>query len=277
MLAALLISLREVIEATLIVATVVGILTKLKQTDLIKTVGVATLAAVITSVALLGLGSFLGVKVQEFYTGEIEEVIEGSLMMISAAFVTWAVFFLHDTFGRDKLKLIKKINDTVNQGERNAIFVLVFTAVLREGFEIVLFLSTLYLSTNPQQIFTGFLSGLLLGLAFCYVVFKTTVKLPIYYAFRATSILLVLFAAGLFARGVHEFAEIGVIPELSAITFAFIPEKTTTAGLFIKTIFGITQKMDLIQLSVYSGYIAFMAWWIKSQNKTNSNSMESSN
>ena len=143
MLAALLISLREVIEATLIVATVVGILTKLKQTTLIKTVGMATIAAVIMSLTLLGLGSFLGIKVQEFYTGEIEEVIEGSLMIISAAFVTWAVFFLHDTFGRDKLKLIKKINDTVSQGEKNAIFVLVFTAVLREGFEIVLFLSLL--------------------------------------------------------------------------------------------------------------------------------------
>lgn len=268
MFAALLISLREVIEATLIVATVVGILAKLKQTALIKTVGIATFAAVFTSIALLGLGSFLGIKVQELYTGEVEEVIEGSLLMISAAFVTWAVFFLHDTFGRDKLKLIEKINHTVNKGEKNAIFLLVFTAVLREGFEIVLFLSTLYLSTNPQQIFTGFLSGLFLGLIFCYIVFKTTIKLPIYYAFKTTSILLVIFAAGLFARGVHEFAEIGVLPEVSAITFAFLPEKTTTAGLFIKTLFGITQKMDLIQLSVYSGYIGFMAWWLKYQKQT---------
>lgn len=264
MLAALLISLREVIEATLIVATVVGILVKLKQTQLIKTVGVATFSAVVASVGLLALASLLGVQLQEFYTGEIEEVIEGSLMMISAAFVTWAVFFLHTTFAHNKIKLIEKINHTVEAGEKQAIFVLVFTAVFREGFEIVLFLSTLYLSTNPQQIFTGFLLGSLIGLAFCYVVFKTTVKLPVRYAFKATSILLVLFAAGLFARGVHEFAEIGVIPEYTKITFAFLPEKTTTIGLFIKTIFGVTKKMDYLQLSVYSSYIAFMSWWLKS-------------
>ncbi len=267
MLAALLISLREVIEATLIVATVVGILSKLKQTSLVKTVWVASFFAVIVSIGFLALGSFLGVKVQEFYTGEIEEVIEGSLMMLSAAFVTWAVFFLHTTFGHNKVKLIEKINTTVNTGEKNAIFILVFSAVLREGFEIVLFLSTLYLSVNPQEIFSGFLIGLFLGLVFCYLVFKTTLKLPIYYAFRATSILLVIFAAGLFARGVHEFTELGVLPELSAVTFAFIPEKTTTIGAFIKTIFGITQKMDYLQLAVYSGYIAFMAWWIKATSK----------
>lgn len=263
MLAALLISLREVIEATLIVATVVGILSKLKQNSLIKTVGVATVSAIAVSVLLLALGSFLGLKLQEIYVGEIEDVIEGSLMMISAAFVTWAVFFLHNTFGKDKLKLIEKINETVHVGEKRAIFILVFTAVFREGFEIVLFLSTLYLSTSPQQIFTGFFFGLLIGLAFCYVVFKTTIKLPIHYAFKVTSILLVIFAAGLFSRGVHEFAEIGVIPEINAITLAFLPEKTTIVGQFIKTLFGITKKMDMIQISVYAGYVAFMSWWLK--------------
>lgn len=273
MLAALLISLREVIEATLIVATVVGILSKLKQTQLIKTVGIATLWAVIASVGLLALGSLLGIKIQELYTGEVEEVIEGSLMMISAAFVTWAVFFLHNTFAHNKIKLIEKINSTVNGGEKKAIFVLVFTAVFREGFEIVLFLSTLYLSTSPQQIFTGFFFGLILGLAFCFVVFKTTVRLPIRYAFNATSILLVLFAAGLFARGVHEFIEIGVLPEYSAITFSLLPEKSTTAGAFIKTIFGVTKKMDYIQLSVYFGYISFMAWWLKSSNLEHNTSL----
>lgn len=262
MLAALLISLREVIEATLIVATIVGLLSKLKQTSLIKTVVIATTAAILSSILFLMLGSLLGLQIQELYTGEIEEVIEGSLMMISAAFVTWAVFFLHNTFGKQKLELIEKINETVLEGEKPALFVLVFTAVFREGFEIVLFLSTLYLSTDPQQIFTGFVTGLLLGLSFCYLVLKTTVKLPIYFAFRFTSVLLVLFAAGLFAQGIHEFTELQVIPEFHTITFWFLPEKSSTSGEFIKTIFGVTQKMELLQLSVYSGYIAFMAWWL---------------
>ncbi len=263
MFAAALISLREVIEATLIVATVVGILTKLKQTHLLKTVYTGTFLAIAASVALLGLGSFFGLQIQEIYTGETEELIEGVLMLISAAFVSWAVFFLHTTFGRNKVDLINKINSTALGGQRGAIFLLVFTAVFREGFEIVLFLSTLYLSNNPQQIFSGFLLGLLGGLVFCYVVFKTTVKLPIHYAFKGTSILLILFAAGLFARGIHEFTELGVLPEVTAITFGFLPEKTTTSGALIKVIFGITKKMDFIQLSVYAGYVSFMTWWIR--------------
>ena len=263
MLAALLISVREIIEATLIVATVVGILTKLKQTQLIKTVFAATFSAVVVSIGFLALGSFLGLQVQELYTGEIEAVIEGSLMLLSAAFVTWAVFFLHNTFGHNKLELLKKINTTVHAGEKNAIFTLVFSSVLREGFEIVLFLSTLYLSTSPQEIFTGFFLGLVIGLLFCYVVFKTTIKLPIYYAFSVTSVLLVTFAAGLFSRGIYKFIELGVIPELSNVTLKFLPETTTVAGAFIKTIFGVTKIMDYTQIIVYVSYIAFMFWWLK--------------
>jgi high-affinity iron transporter len=108
MLPAFLITLREVIEASLIVATILGILTKLNQTKGIKTVWFATIAAALVSVSLLGIGSVLGIKVQELYSGKTEEFIEGVLMVISAIFITWAVFFLHNYFGKYKTQLLQK-------------------------------------------------------------------------------------------------------------------------------------------------------------------------
>lgn len=262
MLPAFLITFREVIEATLIVATILGILVKLKQTKGIRTVWYATGAAILVSVLLLGIGSLVGVKVQEVYTGATEEIIEGILMIISAVFITWAVFFLHNYFASYKTKLLQKIKDTVEKEEQKGLFVLVFTAVFREGIEIVLFLSTIYLSSNPQDIFTGFVGGIAGGLLISALLFTATFRMPIYYAFKTTSILLILFAAGLLARGVHEFAEVGLVPELQAVTFGFLPAKSTVAADMLKAVFGVTQKMDITQLILYIGYISMMVWWL---------------
>ncbi len=262
MIPSLLITFREVIEASLIVATILGILTKLGQKKEIKTVWLATFAAAFCSVALLGLGSIAGLKVQEIYSGKIEEFIEGILMMTSAVFITWAVFFLHNYFGRYKTRLLAKLKQTVEQEEQKGLFVLTFTAVFREGFEIVLFLSTVYFSSNPQSILGGFMIGSTLALLVSFSLFTATLRLPVFHAFRITSALLILFAAGLLARGVHEFVEAGLIPELSKVTLAFLPAKSTFAGDMVKAVFGVTQRMDILQLSVYFLYITIMGWWV---------------
>lgn len=262
MIPSFLITFREVIEASLIVATILGILVKLNQRKSIKTVWLAAGLAALVSIALLGIGSLFGLRIQELYTGKTEELIEGILMVTSAIFITWAVFFLHKYFAQYKTKLLQKIKTTVEKEEQKGLFILVFTAVFREGFEIVLFLSTIYFSENPQSIFTGFSLGVVGGLLISFGLFTATLKLPVFYAFQVTSILLILFAAGLLARGTHEFADVGILPEISKMTFAFIPPKGSFTGDMLKAVFGITRKMDIIQLSFYGSYVAFMSWWV---------------
>lgn len=259
MLPSFLITFREVIEASLIVATIVGILVKLNQKKSIRTVFLATYAASCVSVFLIGIGSLIGLHVQEIYE-EHEPYIEGTLMVVSAIFITWAVFFLHTYFAQYKTKLLQKIKATVEKEEQRGLFFLVFTAVFREGFEIVLFLSAIYFSSNPEAIFTGFSLGAIGALLISIGLFTATLRLPVFYAFRITSILLILFAAGLLARGIAEFAEVGILPEIGRMTFAFLPGKETFIGSMVKVIFGIAPKMDIIQLSTYSTYVLFMTW-----------------
>jgi len=234
MLPSFLITFREVIEATLIVATILGILIKLKQNKSIKTVWTATLFAIILSVSLLFIGSVFGLKMQEVYSGKIEEAIEGILMIVSSIFITWAVFFLHNYFTKYKVLLIKRIKSSLEGNEQKGLFALVFTAVFREGFEIVLFLSTIFFSSNPQSIFIGFSGGIVMGIFVSYALFKATLKLPVFLAFRATSILLILFAASLLARGIKELSEV----------------------------VGITQQVGIVQILTYSTYIIFMTYWV---------------
>ena len=261
MIPAFLITFREVIEAALIVATILGILIKTKQVKFIKTVWLATLSAGLVSLLLLLLGSLIGLKVQNLYETH-EPYIEGSLMIVSAIFITWAVFFLHKYFATYKSHLLQKINTTIENQEQRGVFALVFTAVFREGFEIVLFLSTIYFSTQPVSIFTGFISGVLIALLIAAGLFTATLRLPVFYAFRLTSALLILFAAGLLAQGVHEFAEVGLWPEIGQFSLGLIPAKTTFTGDLVKSVFGLTQKMDLTQLAIYGYYTGLMSWWV---------------
>lgn len=262
MLPSLLITFREVLEASLIVATILGILTKIGQKKEIRTVWIATLAAALLSISILSITSSIGFNIAHIYTGRIEETVEGALLMLSAIFITWAVFFLHTHFGKNKTHYLSTLKETIEQQETWGLFLLVFTAVFREGFEIVLFLSTIFFSSSPQQILGGFGIGFGLALALSLGLFNATIRLPVFYAFRATSALLILFAGGMLARGIHEFTEVGIIPEFMKITVGLIPQQASLITDSIKGIFGLTRTMDILQITCYLGYIAIMSWWV---------------
>ena len=268
MIPSFLITFREVIEASLIVAAILGILAKLSDKKGMRTVWWATAAAAAVSLIVLVVGSLIGLKIQQIYTGRTEEMIEGILMVTSAVFITWAVFFLHNYFGRYKTKLLQKIKKTVQQEEQKGLFLLAFTAVVREGFEIVLFLSTVFFSSNPQKILAGFSAGALSAVLVSLGLFTVTLRLPIFYAIRITSTLLILFAAGLLARSVHEFAQAGFIPELGRMTIHILPKKATFISDMVKSVFGITRQMDYTQLSLYLAYTLLMTWWVFFRKKT---------
>jgi len=162
-----------------------------------------------------------------------------------------------------KTHLLAKIKETVeNPNYQKGIFVLVFTAVFREGFEIVLFLSTIFISDNPANIFIGFEGGTFTGILVSVALFTATLKMPVYYAFKTSSVLLILFAAGLLAHGYHEFAEAGFVPELFTMTSVLLPHKGTFGYDMVQSIFGLRKSMDIVEISLYTLYILIMNWWV---------------
>jgi high-affinity iron transporter len=258
-----LITFREVVEATVIVATILGIITQLKWSKGIQIVWQATGLAAGASILLIGAGSIFGFNLQKLYSGKIEQITEGSMMILSALFITWTVFFLHKFFSQRKGVLLKKVKQTLIEQQTNGLFILVFTAVFREGFEIALFLASIYFSAKPLEIAGGFMGGLLGGLLLSFIIFKTTSRIPVQYAFRISSYLLIVFAAGLIVRGVHEFMEAGFIPELLSFGIPLIPNGGTFMSDMIKSLFGITQKMDIVQITIYFFYTGVMSYLIK--------------
>lgn len=257
-----LISFREVVEASLIVATILGILSQLDQKKSVKTVWLAVGLAGVASVVLLILAALLGLEVQEVYEGKVEEIVEGSFMVLSAVFVSWAVFFLHKYFVKSRAKILQRVKKSIEKEEQRGLFLLTFFAVFREGFEIVLFLSTIYLSSSPKNVLIGFTVGFVTAIMVSLGLFTLTSKMSFGYAFKMANILLILFAAGLLIRGVHEFTEVGILPETWEMSLAFVPPKTTFLGDTLKVVFGITRNINLIQIVVYSLYVLGMSWWV---------------
>ena len=261
MLPAFLITLREVIEASLIVATILGILEKLKEFKSLKTVWLATAAACILSLMIVAGGSLAGFKIHELYE-EKEALFEGVMMVVSAVFITWAVFFLHKYFAQYKLRLLQKMKSTLATRVQTGLFLLVFTAVFREGLEIAFFLSTIYLSSRPVAVFSGVVFGSVTAIFISLALFRAAFKLPVYRTFQLTTLLLILFAAGLLGRGIHEFQELGMLPGLQQVTFAFLPPSQYFASELIQVVFGWSQKMTSLQLVVYATYIEIMRRYV---------------
>lgn len=264
MFASFLITFREVLEASLIVATILGILVRIGQHRGVRTVWLATGSAATASIMLVVLGGLFGLKVQEIYSGRVEEIVEGVLMITTALFITWAVFFLHTYFRRQSAKLLAKVKETIEKKEERGLFVLVFVSVFREGFEIVLFLSALFFAESSQSILSGFSLGGVAALLFAFGFFVSARRLPIAYAVRGTNFLLILFAAGLLGRGIHEFIAAGLLPFLERLpefSLTIIPNaKTSFIGGFLKSMFGITATMHSMQVMLYFGYVFVMTY-----------------
>lgn len=264
MFASFLITFREVLEASLIVATILGILVHIGERRGVRTVWLATIMAGVASIALVFLGGLFGLKIQEIYSGRVEEIVEGTLMITTALFITWAVFFLHRYFRRQSAKLLAQVRETIEKKEERGLFALVFISVLREGFEIVLFLSALFFAESSSSILSGFSLGGITALLFALLFFLSARRLPIAYAVRGTNFLLILFAAGLLGRGIHEFIEAGLLPffeRLPEFSLAIVPNaKTSFIGGFLKSMFGITAKMHSMQITAYTLYVVVMVY-----------------
>jgi high-affinity iron transporter len=74
--------------------------------------------------------------------------------------------------------------------------------------------------------------------------------------FQVTGFLLILFAAGLVAHGVHEFNEAGVIPAVIEHVWDVNPilDENTTLGSMLKALFGYNGNPSLTEVLAYFVY-----------------------
>ncbi|HYV20470.1 MAG TPA: Fe-S-containing protein [Verrucomicrobiae bacterium] len=208
MFEALVITLREGIEAALVIGIILTCLNRGGRGHLAKAVFTGLGAGVLAS-----LGGALVVS----RLGWSEERYEGWLMLLGSAFVLSMVLWMWRTARGLKQQIEQRVAAVVARaGETGAawwgLFLLTFVLVLREGLETVLFLATVNLTTDALLSFAGGVLGLLLAAAFGVALVRGAVRVDLGRFFKVTEIVLLVLAAQLFIGGLHELGEAGLLP-----------------------------------------------------------------
>lgn len=256
MFPSLLLSLREGIEAALIIGIIIGALNKLGQEELKSVVWRGVGIAVALSF-IFGLG--LNLLEMEF-SGQFEEVFEGLAMLLAAAILTWMILWMQSRGSEIQRDLeVKTAHATLNRGG-SALFILAFLAVFREGVELALFLMAARLASDPISVFIGAALGLSAAILLGWMLFTTTRRLNLRQFFQTTNFLLLFFAAGLVAHGIHELNEAAWIPPIVEHVWDInhiISDKSELGGI-LKALFGYNGNPSLTEVLSYLSYFIIL-------------------
>jgi high-affinity iron transporter len=235
MLQAFIITLREGVEAALIVGITLAYLTKIGRSELRKTVYAALAAAFLGSI---------GVAIVISHTHLNEDVFEGWVMLVAAFFVVTMVVFMMKTGRKMKSEIEGKVGLLAGNDAWFGLFVFIFLMVLREGAETVLILSAVTLNSSELMSFLGTLMGVLAAIAFGVMFVKGSVRINLQKFFRVTTAIMFLVAAQLLISGLHELSESGVIPS-SKREMAIIGPIVSNDWFFFATIIALAALMVL--------------------------------
>jgi high-affinity iron transporter len=237
MLQAFIITLREGVEAALIVGITLAYLTKIGRTELRKTVYAALGAAFLGSI---------GVAIVISRAHLNEDVFEGWVELVAAFFVVTMVVFMMKTGRKMKGQIEGKVGLLAGNDAWFGLFVFIFLMVLREGAETVLILAGVSLNSTELMSFLGTLLGLMAAIAFGVMFVKGSVRINLQKFFRVTTAIMFLVAAQLVISGLHELSEAGFLPS-SKREMAIIGPIVSNDWFFFVTIFAMAALMVLFE------------------------------
>lgn len=258
MLTALLITLREGLEAALILAVVISFLTRMDAAGMRRYVWLGAWAAAGLSAAA-GLLLYL---LSGGLSGEVGEIFEIAMTVTAVGVLTYMVMWMRGHGGEVRGHLERKTEKAARAASPLALAALAFAAVGREGLETVLFLFASVSSGGFLATTAGGATGLALAAVAGVGLYRGSSRLNIKVFFNVTGILLIIFAAGILSYALHELEEVG-LPSLLVEpvwdTGAVLSDEGG-AGAVLKTLFGYTATPSLMQIAGYWTYLGLMCW-----------------
>jgi FTR1 family protein len=238
MLQAFIITLREGVEAALIVGITLAYLAKIGRNDLRKAVYAALGAAFLGSIGV-------AVVLSRFRLNE--DIFEGWVMLVAAVFVVTMIIFMMKTGRKLKGEIESKVGLFARGDAWIGLFLFVFLMVLREGAETVLILSAVTLNSNELLSFIGTIAGIAISILFGVMFVKGSVKINLQKFFKVTTAILFLVAGQLIISGLHELSENGVLPS-SRQEMAIIGPIVRNDFFFFITILALAALMVLFEM-----------------------------
>lgn len=262
MLGSAIIVFREVLEAALIVAVVLG-----------ATRGVARRGHWVSAGIVLGV---IGATLVAGFAGAISEALQGSgqelfnatVLLVAVAMLGWHNIWM-SSHGRKLAAEISAVGHDVNVGSKplSALLVVTALAVLREGSETVLFLYGLAASSGgTSNLLAGSVLGLAAGVGVGWLLYRGMLRIPVRHFFSFTGWLILLLAAGLSANAASYLNQAGLIPSLIPQVWntSWLLNQQSWLGTLLHILVGYNDQPSGMQLIFYLATIivtlSLMTW-----------------
>jgi high-affinity iron transporter len=249
MLSALLVALREGVEAALVVGIVLLYLARTGRRHLSRAVWVGVVLAVLASGALSAVLDHWKVNQDGF---------EGVLMVTAALFVISVIVWMNRVARHLRREIEEKVERyTGREGWAPALGIgtFVFLLVVREGVELALILRAVEFSTASLEVGIGTALGLALAVLVGVSFFKGTLRVPLGRFFKATSLILAVVAVQLLVTGLHEMSEAMWLPS-SRVEMAVVGPIVTNEVFFFIVVLGVAALLALKEWSAARGKAA---------------------
>ncbi|MEM8830632.1 MAG: FTR1 family protein [Cyanobacteria bacterium P01_G01_bin.19] len=270
------VTLREGFEAALVVGIVMACLKKAEQTQLYRWVYLGILGGIVASIAVgfLLAGVISGVDaVGGIYAPVVKQLLEGIFGLVAIAMLSWMLLWMTKQAKSLKGEVEGAISSALdNDNAGKAVFILIFIAVVREGFETVLFILAKF-----QQEWTlpavGAVAGLTLASIMGVALFSLGVRINIRLFFQVMGIFLLLIVGGLVMGALKHFdAALTILNQLTLSQLCLfnngscimgmqvwdgsnlLPDKQFP-GIVLKALFGYRQTLYLGQIIAYFSFL----------------------
>lgn len=203
---ALLILLREGVEALLIVIGIIAFLKKANQSKALAHVHAGWVTALIAGLLTWLISTYLVA-----ISGTSREVTEGLGSLLAAAVLLSVGLWMHQKSSGDRWQayINEKLSTALSHRSAWALFALSFVAVYREVFETILFYSALAADGNNTALLGGFLTAAGLLVIIAWMLLRTSARMPIGKFFSITSLFVAVLAVILAGKGVAGLQEAG--------------------------------------------------------------------
>jgi high-affinity iron transporter len=249
MLGAAVIVFREVLEAALIVAIVMGASRGVAKRG--RWVGSGIALGVLGAVVVAGFAGAISDAVE----GRGQEILNASILLAAVVMLAWHNVWM-SAHGRKLAGEMTRLGHDVGVGARplSAMLVVTALAVLREGSETVLFLYGLVASgTHRAELLGGGLLGLAGGVLIGFTLYLGLLRIPLRHFFSITAWIVLLLAAGLAANAAGYLSQAGLLPTLIAEVWntSSILAQDSMTGQLLHILIGYNDRPSGIQLAFY--------------------------
>jgi high-affinity iron transporter len=203
---------------------------------------------------------FAGALSQAF-EGIGQELFNASILLIAVVMLTWHNVWM-SRHGKELAEKFAAVGQEVAQGSRSllALAIVVCVAVLREGFEVVMFLYGVLASEGVGQVMIGGACGLALGVLVCFATYRGLLNIPQRYLFGVTGVMIAFLAAGMAAQAVLFLEQANVVTVLGNTVWdtSWLLNQDGVLGRVLHTLIGYSDQPSGAQLAAYLAVLAVM-------------------